>query len=135
MELRTSLVVAVAVLAFSTHARAADRFAMSCLENKTNLTVNYSVKWGSNGTWKGNHLAPGARNSHTWEYAQGKVGVSPQLYVRFDDDLSGRVKQREYVLESYRAPQKTDCKGYGKEYVFRYDGSAKKFIDLKAVKG
>jgi hypothetical protein len=113
----------------TSQAVASSRFAMSCIENKTDITINYSFKWGD-GSWKSYSLEPGERISHTWEYERGHEGYSPNLYVTFDDDLSGGVKKRSYVLERYGAPQKTDCKSYGKEYRFVYDGSAKKFIDL-----
>ena len=113
---------------------AADRFAMTCMENKTSATLNYKARWGSNGQWKAHSISPGSRTSHTWAYEQGKVGRSPNLYVNFDDDLSSTMRRRQYVLESYRSPQETDCRRYGREYHFRFDGSAKKFIDLVSIR-
>jgi hypothetical protein len=118
----------------ATGASAADRFAMTCVENRTNVTLNYSIRWGNSGAWQPTSVGPGRRLSHTWEYAPGHVGQHPPLHVSFDDDLSGRVKQRRYRLDAYRAPQKTDCVRYGREYHFRYDGSAKKYIDLYSIR-
>ncbi|CAN7440801.1 hypothetical protein LJR220_003977 [Bradyrhizobium sp. LjRoot220] len=115
-------------------AEAADRFAMTCLENKTSITLRYKTRWGANDQWESSSISPGSRTSHTWEYGQGKVGQSPTLYLKFDDDLSGKAKWRDKALESYRSPQKTDCHRYGKEYHFHYDGSARKYIDLVSVR-
>src|SRR5262245_46061543 len=95
---------------------AADRYAMSCIENKTDITLNYKVKWGDNSSWEEFSIGPGRRTSHTWEYDRGKEGKSPWLYVKFDDDLTSRMKNRDYRLASYRSPQRTDCSRYGKEY-------------------
>lgn len=134
MRIIMAVLAGVSALALvGPQAEAADRFAMSCVENRTDITLKYSTKWGAN-AWRSHTLAPGQRVSHTWEYEPGKEGRSPNLYVMFDDDLSGRMKNRDYVLESYRSPQKTDCKRYGKEYQFRYDGSARKFIDLVGIR-
>jgi hypothetical protein len=44
------------------------------------------------------------------------------------------VTQREYRLERYSSPQTTDCIRYGREYQFRYDGTAKNFIDLVSIR-
>lgn len=126
--------VLVALTLVSWRAEAADRFAMTCVENKTSITLNYKTRWGKEGQWKSHSISPGNRTSHTWEYDEGSVGRSPNLYVNFDDNLSNRTTRREYVLDSYRSPQQTGCTRYGKEYRFRYDGSAKQFIDLVAVR-
>ena len=32
-------------------AEAANRFAMTCIENKTDITLNYRQKWGKNNSW------------------------------------------------------------------------------------
>ena len=129
---RGSAVMLVLTLV-SWRAEAADRYAMTCLENKTSVTLNYSTRWGPDGHWKRHSLSPGDRIAHAWPYAQGHVGHSPDLVVKFDDNLSGQTKWRERTLESYRAPQETDCR-YGRKYHFHYDGSAKKYIDVVSVK-
>ena len=126
--------VLLALTLVSWRAEAASRYAMTCLENKTNITLHYKTRWGANDQWESSTISPGSRTSHTWEYASGNVGRSPTLFVKFDDDLSGRAKWRERALESYRSPQKTDCHRYGKEYHFHYDGSARQYIDLLAVR-
>jgi hypothetical protein len=137
MLLRTLLGLSTALLAHSflieQKAEAADRYAMTCVENKTRITLNYRVKWG-NGSWSPSSVGPGRRISHTYEYPRGKEGFSPPLFIRFDDDLSGKLKLREYRLESYRSPQTTDCIRYGREYQFRYDGTTSQFIDLVSIR-
>ncbi len=44
------------------------------------------------------------------------------------------MKMRDYRLKAFASPQKTDCKRYGKEYQFRFDGSAKKYIDIVGIR-
>ena len=114
-------------------ADAANRFAMTCVENRTRITLNYNVKWGD-GSWTRSSVGPGGRISHTYRFPPGKEGKAPWLYIGFDDDLSAKATQREYRLESYSSPQTTDCVRYGREYQFRYDGTAKKFIDLVSIR-
>jgi hypothetical protein len=113
---------------------AASRFALTCIENKTNETLNYSFRWGEDGPWSSRSLQPNAARSHSWRYSNPNVRKSPGLYIKFDSDLSGRMINQGYRLESYASPQETDCKAYGREYVFRYDGNARKYIDLKGVR-
>ena len=134
MRLSTSSTATVglfALLVATSNVQAADRFAMTCLENKTNLTIRYQGHWGS-GDWKSFSLGAGQRRPHIWDL--GKTGKNPPFRIKFDDDLSSRYKQRDYVLESYAAPQQTDCVRYGREYQFRFDGTAKNYIDVVSIR-
>ena len=70
-------------------AEAANRFAMTCVENRTRITLNYSVKWGD-GSWKRASVGPGRRISHTYPFPPGQEGRAPWLYISFDDNLSAR---------------------------------------------
>ncbi len=119
---------------FALPADAANRFALACIENKTDVALNYQFKWGDDGQWATRTLQPNGRRAHSWRYANPNEKRSPWLYIRFDSDLSKRMINQSYRLESYASPQETDCTAYGKEYVLRYDGTARKYIDLKAVK-
>jgi hypothetical protein len=123
----------VPTLLAAPNADAANRFAMTCVENRTKITLNYRVRWGD-GSWSRSSVGPGRRISHTYRYPPGKEGKAPTLTIGFDDDLSAEATQREYQLESYSSPQKTDCIRYGREYQFRYDGTAKNFIDLVSIR-
>jgi hypothetical protein len=135
MQIRPIIVAPVLLLAVGaliTQAQARNRFAMTCIENKTNQSLRYKTKWGAGDSWDRHVIQPGNRTSHTYELSG--AGTHPILYVTFDDDLSGRMKMRDYRLKSYASPQKTNCKRYGKEYHFRYDGSAKKYIDIVGIR-
>ena len=123
-----------ALAAFVPAAEAANRFALTCIENRTNVSLTYQFRWGNDGEWSTRTLQPNTGRSHYWKYDRPNENRSPTLYVRFDSDLSRRMIQQRYRLESHASPQESDCKRYGKEYVFRYDGSAGKYIDLKAVR-
>lgn len=123
-----------ALAAFAPAAEAANRFALACIENKTDIALNYQFRWGEGGAWASRTLSPGARRAHWWKYDNPNEARSPWLHVRFDSDLSKKMIQQGYRLSSHASPQESDCKAYGKEYVFRYDGNARNYIDLKAVR-
>jgi hypothetical protein len=128
---RTILALSAAVLApvlfGSREANAANRFEMMCIESKTRITINYTAEWASFSRTR-HSLGPGQRTSHTWEYQRGRR--APTLFISFDDDLSAQVRRRIYYLRGYASPQRTDCVRYGMIYEFRYDGSARQYIDL-----
>ena len=133
MEMRTivaALVGFAAVALSAPAAEAANRFALTCFENKTDIALNYRTRWG-NGEWSRSTLAPGGKRWHSFKYDRPDQNSSPVLHVSFDGDLSTRMYSQQYSLKSYASPQEGDCARYGKEYVFRYDGSAKKYIDLR----
>ena len=127
-----ALAAFAAVAMFAPRVEAANRFAMTCIENKTDITLKYRTQWG-NGQWEHWSVNPGARNWHTWKYDRPNENASPVLHVSFDGDLSSRMYNQQYKLESYASPQQGDCERYGKIYRFRYDGSARKYIDLRRV--
>jgi hypothetical protein len=132
--------IAAAVAGFSAFAaltstlEAANRFALTCIENKTDVALKYDFRWGDDGSWTTRTLQPGARRAHYWKYSKPNENRSPWMHVRFDSDLSKRMISQGYRLASNASPQENDCKAYGKEYVFRYEGTARKYIDLKGVK-
>ncbi len=60
MQIRPILAAPVlffAVAALLTQAQARDRFAMTCIENKTNLNLRYKVKWGSGTSWEPHRIS------------------------------------------------------------------------------
>jgi len=137
MKVRLILTALAGLSVLAAHAstgNAASRFALTCIENKTNISLNYQYRWGNNGQWSSRTIRPSARQWHAWKYDRPNENRSPSMHVRFDGDLSSRMISQTYRLESHASPQEGDCRRYGKEYVFRYDGSAKKYIDLKAVR-
>jgi hypothetical protein len=137
MKVRLILTALAGLSVFAAYAstgNAASRFALTCIENKTNITLNYDFRWGNTGQWESRSIQPNGRRWHSWKYDRPNVTTSPWMNVRFDGDLSSRMISQSYRLASYASPQEGDCRRYGKEYVFRYDGSAKKYIDLKAVR-
>lgn len=130
----TALWVFSALAAFVPVAEAANRFALACIENKTDIPLTYRFRWGNQGEWSTRTLMPNARRAHSWRFDRPNVRDNPWLYVKFDSDLSSRMINQDYRLESYTAPQENDCTAYGKEYVFQYDGTRRKYIDLKLIR-
>lgn len=125
-----SAAICLSALAFAgSGADAANRYGLTCVWNRTDINLNYSYKWG-NGSWRRASVRPGAKMAHGYRFPPNSQS-SPDLYIRFDDDLIHKgVQRREYRLSSYASPQETGCQQYGKQYQFRYDGQAKKYIDL-----
>ncbi len=125
--------IALAATLFSPNtAEAANRFAVTGIENKSTHTVIYSVKWGD-GAWHKVTLKPGERWLHWHTYAKANENKSPSLTIRFDSEFDPNMKPFfiEYALKRSAAPAH-DWEDAHK-YVFRNDGN-KYFIDLKEVK-
>jgi hypothetical protein len=123
-----------AFVAIATTVQAANRFALTCIENRTNIPLSYDFRWGNDGQWASRTLQPRGQRAHVWKYEKPNETRSPWMFVRFDGDLSKRMISQSYRLQSHASPQESDCKAYGKQYVFRFDGNAKKYIDLKSVR-
>ncbi len=128
--LLAALGVTAGVLA-SGAAEAATRFAVVCIHNKTNATINYQVKWADVGSWDNNSLAPGQNQWFSHQYSQAGENRSPDLLVRFDSDLTQQRYDQTYRLDRRAAAGKS-C-GEGKPYAFEYEPRNRKFIDLKAL--
>jgi hypothetical protein len=136
--IRTSLLALAAPLALAAtmfspaKAEAANRFAVTGIENKTQHTVTYQVKWGD-GDWKSITLKPGQRWMHWYTYPKVNDNKSPKLTIKFDSEFDPKQKPIviEYVLKKNAAPAH-DWEDAHK-YVFVDDGN-KYFIDLKEQK-
>jgi hypothetical protein len=99
----------------------AGNFALLCIDNSTDVKINYQLKWGD-GPWKNFTLEAGERYRHTWRYEREGEDRSPICSLRFDADLSSDTYWKRYRLKPYASPNKTDCERYGKMYYFRYSG-------------
>ncbi len=71
----------------SSIAEAANRYALTCIANRTQVTVNYKVRWGDR-SWRSSSISPGRNNWHSWKYKYVNDNSSPRLQVSFDSDLS-----------------------------------------------
>ena len=93
-------------------------YAVTCIENRTKMDVNYSGRWG-NGAWQPYSVRPGELRWHSWRYEGGQHS-SPDLNVKFDFDLSGQNKYRSYRL--IRKSMQRRIKPQRKEILFRRPG-------------
>ena len=128
-----TLVLMTGISIVNFKAEAANRYAQACITNKTKATIYYKTRWGD-GPWKDISIYPGKRRWHSWRYREADHNRSPHLRVRFDSDLSGDRYWQTYKLEKNATPQEGDCQRYGVEYVFKYDGSSRDYIDLKKLR-
>lgn len=101
-------------------------YGLICLRNDTDITINYSYRWGS-GNWQSSNVDMGRVRTHWWTYESGSR-TSPTFEIRFDEDLSSRSYNREYSLQRH-ASAATNCDD-GYEYEFQYLNSAETRIDL-----
>ena len=127
---KSTLVLALALTAGAlagpgVQAAKANGHGMVHIDNPTNLTINYSFRWGD-GPWQKITLYPGNGMLHSWEYAPGSQ-YSPPFVISFDCDLSPGIVLKEYSLVRYAYPFKDWH--YAKKYNFAtlYGGT---FLDL-----
>lgn len=95
-----------------------NKYALTCISNRSGVNLNYRYKWG-NGAWKSGHISPNANKWYSWKY-RNATQSSPNLYVRFDTDLSGRNNYKTYTLKRL-AVSEQKC-NLGKKYYFSRNG-------------
>jgi hypothetical protein len=123
-----ALVATLALLGSGGEARA-DGYALVNVENPTNLTINYSFRWGD-GSWQKVTLGPGMSMLHSWAYEPGSRS-SPPFQISFDYTLNDHaVESKQYTLVRYAA----HCtnRRLAKRYAFR-KSSCGCYLDLYAV--
>jgi hypothetical protein len=128
--IKIKIVIAIAILLTTLPAiktEAADRFAILCLNNNTNRIINYKYKWGD-GNWKTSRVRPAGRYLHSWKYKRQNQRKSPHFRIRFDSDLSSAKYWQKYNLKRNASPEQS-CRS-GKNYVFKYDGKSKRYVEL-----
>src|SRR5262245_18271048 len=111
-------------------AEAANRFAVACITNQTNLRVSYSVQWG-NGQWQRKVLQPGASWRHFWPMPYSAPYHYPHITLAFDDSLRPECQTRTYTLVAYGSPDQDYSCALGKRYAFIPDGRG--FLDVRGV--
>jgi hypothetical protein len=104
-------------------------YAQTTIENPTNLTLHYAVRWGD-GEWVNYTLYPGEYRIHYLAY--GPDGQrSPNLAIKFDYTLcDDEYVPREYALTRYAYPSVDRLAS--KRYVFRTSADGC-FLDLYGV--
>jgi hypothetical protein len=133
--MKTASTIAVAALALglcgmtASTADAANRYALTKIENPLSVPIKYQFRWGENGEWQTVTLEPRSWRTHWWTYDYPDQNASPKLYVRFDSDMTEGFYLQEYWLVSYAVPDTTPNRG--KVYAFQWDGYSGRYIDLK----
>jgi hypothetical protein len=106
------------------------------IENSTNTTVSYQVRWGNKHQWKKMVLASGQTMKHSYPLGENPHAKVPQPYVRFDNvGGDGRITLTEYKMKFHA----TGYAGYGpkvnttqpKAYFFQYAADGRQ-LDLLA---
>lgn len=97
-----------------------ERFALACIGTETGEAVNYAWRWGDR-PWHQEKVYPGKWHALYWDYDYPGQKVSPQLQVRYDDDLRSAKHMVVSRLDRFAADS-TDCDCEGKRYYFRRRG-------------
>jgi hypothetical protein len=115
----------------ATAAMAANRFASLGLENKTQANITFTYAWGT-GERKTSMLAPGEKRTYWYKYPTANQNNSPKFNIRFDADATSGKFIEKYNLTKNACPDESwSC---AKKYVFKYEGAARKFVELYAAK-
>ncbi len=92
------------------------RMALTCVGTKVGA-INFSYRWGEDGDWTNVQIGPGKWQVMAWRYNRQNENQSPQLQIRYDDDLGKGENFSVTDLESYAASS-DDCDAEGKTYHF-----------------
>ena len=101
-----------------TVAEPAAKHALVCIGTEMGETVNFQSRWGEDGTWSANSVAPGKWRILSYPYDYPGENRSPQLQVRFDDDLSNKSRMVIVKVDAYAAAGK-NCEKEGATYNFQ----------------
>ena len=103
------------------------------IENNTESTVDYHVKWTKKADWSQDSIEPGATLIHQMT---GILFLKRKPQIRFDDIVNDKKETRGYKLETKarRFGRNTDVKisrEYAYKYHFGYDSKTKKTRSLQ----
>jgi hypothetical protein len=111
-------------------AHAADtQFALTCIGTETGSAVNFQYRWGEDSEWRTSRTRPGSWQVISYRYQYPGQNRSPQLELRFDDDMSSRVNTVRQKVKSYAARTK-QCESEGASYNF-IDRDGELFVVLE----
>lgn len=93
------------------------RMALACIGTKTGDTVYFAYRWGEDANWTEVSIAPGKWQVMSWRYARPNENRSPQLQVRYDDDMS---EGENFVVTDIGAHAAVgdNCEAEGQTYHF-----------------
>jgi len=107
------------------------RFAVYCISNELTTAKTYQRRWG-NEPWTTIVVQPGMTKIHSWKLDTILTTQVPTPQVRFDSDMQGgETFAITYRMQPQFSPDKT-CDS-AKRYSFQYDGSTRRFVDLRST--
>ena len=106
-----------------------ERYIFS-IQNNTEATVDYQIKWTKKGDWKLNSLEPGKARNHSWTGSLKKV---PQDHpkAQFDRTVDNKTETKAYTLETYtwrlgpKQRKKISREKHAREYHFEINAETK----------
>lgn len=109
-------------------AHAANRYALTCITNNTQDSINFEYGWGDNDTRTAT-IQPGETWNFSYPFDYANQNSAPELYISFDSDMTESDYWIDYLLEQYVAPD-VDCDNYGSTYALEYDSAGGNTIAL-----
>lgn len=92
-------------------------YAVLCIENDTTVDITYWYKWGE-GAWESFVLKSKEQKLHSQPWKEKEdAQTSPDFFVKFYTDISGKSHVKESKLGAYLAPE--DSCTYGNVYHFK----------------
>lgn len=104
----------------------APRFAVVCIENRTNSNISYSYRWG-NESWQTREIIGGNSRWHSRRYSLGSRN-SPNFSIRFDYSFEPGYQEESFSLVRYSAHEE-GCRE-AKTYYFDYRDQSRSGIGL-----
>jgi hypothetical protein len=97
--------VAVALIVSAPGARAAENlYGVVSIDNPTNQTIHYAVRWGDTAAWEWHTLEPNHYRVIWYDYPYANYDRSPVPYIKYDSDLTPAVQWRVEPLSPYAEP-------------------------------
>jgi hypothetical protein len=94
------------------------QFALTCIGTETGATINFQYRWGHSGEWSRASVEPGQWKALKWNYGYADERRSPQLFIRYDDDMSSGVHMVVQQVRTFAA-RESRCEAQGYMYNFR----------------
>lgn len=98
-----------------------NRFALACISSATGDSIYFAYRWGTKGRWTEVTADPGQWRMLMWNYDHLDENRSPQLQVRYDDDMTDGENFVVTDVAAFAAASE-DCEGQGKTYHFEDRG-------------
>lgn len=107
------------MLGFSVNAVAANEYAITCIENRTNDRVYFDWHNAGEFAWRQGYIIANGVGGIYLRFQYPDQNAAPRLFINLDTDLSSNVYRQQFELERWASPSQ-DCNG-AVHYVLEYE--------------